>query len=331
MTGTDRNRSDRLYQKPADCLHPPTVYAERMVSAVRIVGIELGGTKAIGVLWLDGVIIDEIRLPTRDPDSTLADLFVSLDRWWQDGPFTAIGVASFGPVALDPAATRYGCILTTTKVPWIGAPILPRIAARYACPIAIDTDVNGAAMAEYRWGSGQGARSLVYLTIGTGVGGGALIDGRPVHGRLHPEMGHMKLRRKPGDSFAGRCLYHGDCIEGLIAGPALAARFGTAAEALEQSDPRWDDAAWDLAQLLAALWHSYSPDRLLVGGGVGMGAPHMLERARELLLDLLGGYYADTALADICRIITLPDLGDRAGPLGAVAVGLTALERHTGS
>ncbi len=295
-----------------------------MTERGRIAGVELGGTKIVALLWQDGAVVDELRVPTRDPEATFADLLPGLQRWWSDAAFDALGIASFGPVTLDPCARDYGCIRTTPKPGWAGAPVLPRLQPHFACPMAIDTDVNAAALAEYRWGHGQGADSLIYLTIGTGIGGGVLVGGRPVHGRLHPELGHLLLRRSPGDDFGGTCPFHGDCVEGLVSGPALHARFGAPASTVPASDPRWDVVARDLAQLLAVLVHGLAPERILVGGGVGMNAPWLIERAPALVLDLLGGYYPEMDVEGLAQMIKRPLLGDAAGPLGAIAVGLFA-------
>ncbi len=195
-------------------------------------------------------------------------------------------------------------------------------------PAAIDTDVNAAGLAEARWGAGQGLSCLVYLTIGTGVGGGAIVNGRPVHGRLHPEMGHMLLPRPAHDEFAGNCRFHRDCAEGLLSGPALAARFGEPAEQVGADDPRWGNVCIDLAAFLTQIIHAYAPQRILVGGGVGMGEGLSLDEVRRHIRTLLGGYYPeldDAALADmVCR----PALGDDAGPMGAIALGLDALDRR---
>jgi fructokinase len=295
-----------------------------MTETGRIAGVELGGTKTIALLWQDGTVADEVRVLTRDPEATLDDLVPALQRWWDEAPFEALGIASFGPVTLDPKAGDYGCIRTTPKPGWSGAPIVSRLAPRFARPTAIDTDVNAAALAEWRWGHGRGADSLVYLTIGTGVGGGVLIGGRPVHGRLHPELGHLRLRRSPGDRFAGTCPFHRDCVEGLLSGPALQARFGVPPATVPASDPRWDVVVEDLAEFLAVLIHSVAPNRILIGGGVGIGAPWLIERAPRLVLKLLGGYYPEIEAATLAEIIKLPLLGERAGPLGAIAVGLLA-------
>lgn len=298
-----------------------------MGNAERIAGVELGGTKAVAVLWHDGAIVDQLRVPTRDPETTLAGVVAGLERWWDVSPFAALGIATFGPVTLDPTAREFGCIRTTPKPGWSGAEVVPRLARRFPCPIGVDTDVNAAALAEYRWGHGRGADSLVYLTIGTGVGGGVLQGGRALHGRLHPELGHLLLRRQPGDGFAGTCPFHGDCVEGLLSGPALQARFGADPADVPADDPRWDVVVADLAGFLAVLLHSLAPNRILIGGGVGLGAPWIVERVPSRLVPLLGGYYPEIDQRALAAIIAPPGLGDAAGPLGAIAVGLEALER----
>lgn len=293
----------------------------------RIAGLELGGTKAIALLWEDGQIIDSHRVPTGDPQTTFAALLPAFGDWWHDGAFDALGIASFGPVALARSAQDYGHIRTTPKAGWAGTPVVSRLADRFPCPVAIDTDVNAAALAESRWGGGRGATSLVYLTIGTGVGGGVLINGEPVHGRLHPEIGHMSLRRADGDAFKGHCPFHRDCVEGLLSGPAMAARFAMPAEVVDPAHPDWRFVAHDLAQLLAALIHGLAPNRILIGGGAGLGLQHVRDVAMAMLPDLLGGYYPDLDPAALAAMIGPPQLGDQAGPLGAVAVGLRSIGR----
>ena len=287
-------------------------------------GVELGGTKAIAVVWRDGRIVDRVVVPTGDPQQTLA----ALGDWLAEHPlraaFAGLGIASFGPLRLDPASADYGHILATPKPGWAGAPVFAALAERVACPAALDTDVNAAALAEYRWGAGQGCSSVVYLTIGTGVGGGIAIDGRPVHGALHPELGHLRLRRAAGDAFAGTCPFHGDCIEGLIAGPALAARFAGDIHAAPADDPRRGFLAADLAQLFAALILTLSPQRILVGGGVGLGVPGLLDAALARVPDLLGGYLPELDSHALQAMIEPPLLGAEAGPLGAVALAQSA-------
>lgn len=289
-------------------------------------GVELGGTKGIALVWRAGRIVERHQVPTTDPDETLAALGDWLTGHPLNDAFAGLGIASFGPVRLDPAAADHGQILTTTKPGWSGAPVLAALARRVACPIAIDTDVNAAALVEHRWGAGQGCSSLVYLTIGTGVGGGIVVDGRPVHGALHPELGHLRLRRAAGDAFAGACSFHGDCIEGLISGPALAARFGGSIHAAAPDDPRRDFLASDLAQLFAALILTLAPQKLLVGGGVGLGVSGLLDAAVGKLPALLAGYLPELDPPALQAMIGPPALGAEVGPLGAIALALDAAQ-----
>ena len=287
-------------------------------------GVELGGTKGIALVWRAGRIVERYHVPTTDPGQTLGALADWLAAHPLHEAFAGLGIASFGPVRLDPAAADFGHILATTKPGWSGAPVLERLSQAVACPVAIDTDVNAAVLAEYRWGAGQGCSSLVYLTIGTGVGGGIAIDGRPVHGALHPELGHLRLRRAVGDPFAGACSFHGDCIEGLIAGPALAARFGGNIHAAAPDDPRRGFLASDLAQLFAALILTLAPQKILVGGGVGLGVAGLLDGAIAKLPALLGGYLPELNPPALNALIGPPALGADAGPLGAIALAIAA-------
>lgn len=284
-------------------------------------GVELGGTKGIAVVWRAGRIVERHRVPTTDPQLTLDGLGAWLAKHPLRDAFAGLGIASFGPVRLDPDAAGYGRILATTKPGWSDAPVLDVLARNVACPVAIDTDVNAAALAEYLWGAGRQCSSLVYLTIGTGVGGGIVIDGRPVHGMLHPELGHLALRRVAEDTFAGICPFHGDCIEGLIAGPALASRFGGSIHDAAPDDPRRDFLAADLAQLFAALILTLAPQKILVGGGVGLGVPGLIDAAIAKLPALLGSYLPHF---DPRELIGPPALGADAGPLGAIALALAA-------
>jgi fructokinase len=196
------------------------------------------------------------------------------------------------------------------------------------CPWRIDTDVNGAALAEHRWGAGIGSDSLCYVTIGTGLGGGLVIGGQPVHGAMHPEIGHLSLRRAAGDSFAGACPFHGDCIEGLLSGPALAARFGIDPATVPDADPAWDYAASDLAALCGAILLTVSSERILFGGSVAMSRPFLLARARGLLVERLSPYLSFLDGESVERIVQLAGHGADAGPLGAIALAQDAYATH---
>ena len=196
--------------------------------------------------------------------------------------------------------------------------------------MGFDTDVAGAALAEGRWGASAGCAVHVYLTIGTGIGGGIVVDGRPFHGATHPEIGHVRLRRIAGDSFPGTCPFHGDCLEGLVSGPAIAARAGRPAERIAADDPVWTWVAANIAELLASLILTLSPQRIVIGGGVPQGQPAMLDLLPAAVLEWLGGYLAGVDRETLARIIVAPGLGADAGILGAVALALTALSESGG-
>lgn len=287
-------------------------------------GVELGGTKSIAVLARGPEIVEQFAVATQTPEETLAGLSAQLRQWAAAHPVAALGIASFGPIRIDPAGPDYGRMHDTPKPGWSGAMVGETLAAGLACPWLIDTDVNGAALAEYRWGAGRGMTSLCYITIGTGVGGGLVIDGRPVHGAMHPEIGHLSLRRMPGDGFAGACRFHGDCIEGLISGPALAARFGQDPALADDEDPRWEAVASDVAELVGTILLTVSAQRTLIGGGVGLARPGVLERAGAMLAERMGGYLPFLDSGNARSILCAPVLGERAGPLGAIALAMAA-------
>lgn len=291
-----------------------------------LAGIELGGTKTIVVRGAGGMIRDRVEFPTTDPLETLDRAAATLGRWNDEAPIAALGIASFGPIRLDRQAADHGCLLKTPKAGWSGAPILATLRARLDVPMQIDTDVNAAALAEYEYGAAKGCSSVVYVTIGTGVGGGVLIEGRPVHGALHPEIGHLRLRRADGDGFAGACPFHGDCVEGLVSGPSLAARFGRPAGDVPEDEAGWAFARHDLGELIAALILAFAPQRIVVGGGVGLGQPHLLAGARVEACNKLAGYIPGLTGGAMDRMVVATPLGRDAGPLGALALSARALE-----
>jgi len=290
-----------------------------------VAGIELGGTKAIALVARGRDVLASARFPTEGPDGTLDAIARQLEAWQADhGRFEALGIASFGPLGLDRIAPDYGRITSTPKPGWQQVDLVGYFTQRFGVPVGFDTDVAGAAIAEHRWGAGQGDRVLVYLTIGTGVGGGVLIDGQPVHGLVHPELGHIRVRRAAGDDFAGACPFHGDCLEGLISGPAIAARAGMPGERIGDGDPLWDRVAGEMAEAIAILMLTLSPQRILIGGGVVQTRAGMFAALRRRTADLLSGYIAGIGEAELAGIIIPPGLGDKAGPLGAVALAYRA-------
>lgn len=290
----------------------------------RYAGIELGGTKAIAVLAQGDAIVERHSIATGEPVATLSALRAILDSWAAAAPLVGLGIASFGPIQLDPRDPKFGQILATPKPGWTGAPVVALLGEGLACPMAIDTDVNGAALAEYRWGAAQGCDSLCYLTIGTGLGGGLLIGGQPVHGAMHPEIGHSRLRRVAGDAFAGNCPFHGDCIEGLVSGPALAARFGMDPATAPDDDPIWHHVAADIAELCCAILLTTSARRILFGGSVALSRAFILPWVRETVVAQLGSYLPFVTSDSVADIIQPAGLGTDAGPLGAIALAQAA-------
>jgi fructokinase len=310
------------------CFVAPTILKGLSVSrATRLYGaVEAGGTKFVcAVGGEDGAIRAEARFPTADPASTLARVGEFLrERSAALGELHGIGVASFGPVVLDRKSPSYGCIANTPKAGWSQTDLIGTLARQFSCPVGLDTDVNAAALAEHRWGAGRGIENLVYLTVGTGIGGGVLINGVPLHGLLHPEIGHIRPRRHPLDqSFAGVCPFHGDCVEGLASGPAIVARTGNELQHLDAAHVQWDIEADYLGQLCAQLVLTVSPQRIVMGGGVM--SQQQLPRIRQRLQHWLGGYIDRGELLDeVDRYLVLPALGIRSGILGALALGMTA-------
>ncbi len=251
--------------------------------------IEGGGTwfrAAVGTP--DGHIRASVRLPTVEPDAMVEQLGGFFDR---AGPVTCVGVGCFGPLRLDPAAHDYGALLDTPKPGWRGSPLGARLQARLRVGLVFETDVGAAAWGELHHGAGRECGSLAYVTVGTGVGVGLVVGGCIVHGRLHPEAGHMRVPRRPHDPIGGVCPHHGDCVEGRVSGPALAARWGRPAETLPPGHPAWDEVAFVIGHLTHNLSLALAPDRVILGGGVAQ-APGLLDGVRRVFDQLEGGYRA---------------------------------------
>lgn len=293
-----------------------------------LAAVELGGTKCIAVLARDRTIVDRAQWPTgSDPRATLGAMSDWLRKAVAIEPVAALGIASFGPLVLDPNAADYGRIVNTPKPGWSGTDVVKPLAAAVRAPVALDTDVAGAALAEGRWGAAQGCSTHVYLTVGTGIGGGVVIDGKPHHGAFHPELGHIRVRRRADAEFHGICPAHGDCLEGLASGPAIALRTGRPAEQLAPDHPIWDNVADEIAELVAILVLTLAPQRIVIGGGVGHGQPRLLTMIRGATARALAGYLPGHESAALERLVVPAGLGADAGVLGAVALALRALER----
>ena len=293
------------------------------------IAIEAGGSKTLcALIDHDRRIRERVRVTTTDPHHTLAPIHDAIDRWCRtEQPPSAIGIAAFGPLGLDPTASDYGHVLSTPKPGWTGFDWRGHFAERHRLAIALDTDVNAAALAECQWGAGHGCNSLVYVTVGTGIGGGVVIDGRTLHGLMHAELGHVRPRRHPDDhDFPGICPFHGDCLEGLASGPALAARSGTPAETLPDDHPIWTLQSDYLGQLAAHIVLSLSPQRIVLGGGALR--PHHMPTLRARLRHWLGGYLPQLDSPEtLDRFLVSPGLGHDSGLLGAHLLARTAADQ----
>ncbi len=286
-------------------------------------GVELGGTKCVVVLARgpDDVLARE-TVATTTPVEPLGKIGEILLRWKAEPGFAALGIASFGPVDLDRGSPTFGQVTSTPKPGWNGADVAGDLQRAAGVPTAFDTDVNGAALAEMRWGSGRGTDDFAYVTVGTGVGVGLIANRLPMRGFAHCELGHIRVARLAGDAFAGSCPYHGDCVEGLAAGPSLAARVGAErVDSLSADDPLWTSVAAALAQLCHAVVCAAAPRVIAIGGGVVERQPHLLGRIEAMLVESLNGYMV---LPQRGPYIRPPALGRDAGPLGSIALAMTA-------
>jgi fructokinase len=292
-------------------------------------GIEAGGTKFICAAARNpGEFLAQTRIPTGAAAATLAaaqQFFEAVTA--EHGALSSLGIASFGPLDLRNASPTFGRILGTPKQGWADTDLGAPFARRFGCPVAIDTDVNAAALAETLHGAARGCSTAVYVTVGTGIGGGAVIDGRTLRGSPHPEMGHIRVARHARDAaFAGVCPFHGDCLEGVASGPAIVARYGVPLEALPSDHEAIAIVGHYLGQLAANVLLMISPERLILGGGVMSSEPLLVETraAAARLLNGYGGYGASAAPLD--RTIVAPGLGERSGIVGALVLADQALQ-----
>ena len=286
----------------------------------RFATVEAGGTKFnVGIGSSDGIIQCQAQFPTGSPEETLGEVTSWLDREVEkNGPVDAIGLATFGPIDTDPASRNWGRLGPTPKVLWQGFDLVAPFRS-YGVPFALDTDVNCAALAEGRWGAGRGCARVCYLTVGTGIGGGALIDGKMLSGPSHPEMGHMFIRRHPDDGFAGICAAHGDCLEGLASGEAIKARWALSLSRLDPRDPANEMIAYYLAQACVNIVAALAPAKIVLGGGV-MGTAGLVAKVRDQFELLGNGYFSALAAENIM----LAELYPISGLIGGLAIAETA-------
>jgi fructokinase len=285
--------------------------------------IEAGGTKWVCMLATSpNHILATCRIKTTTPAETIGKAieFFQTQSAQNDLHIRRLGVGCFGPLDINPVSATYGWITSTPKPGWRNVDILTPFQAALNITAVVDTDVNAAAIGEGLWGAARGLSDYLYLTIGTGIGGGAVIAGKPLHGLVHPEMGHIPLRPHPDDTYQGFCPYHNTCLEGLAAGPAILKRWGVSAEYMPAEHPAWQLEAFYLGQAMWNLIVTFSPQRIMLGGGV-MQQPHLFPLVHQETLRQLGGYVVSEAITDhISDYIVPPGLGQNAGILGALAL-----------
>lgn len=287
-------------------------------------GIEAGGTKFVCVISSgpDNILKEE-RFATVSPDETISKVieFFENSSYELKIKIKSLGIGSFGPINLDKSSSKYGYITTTPKPGWQNVDIVGPLKDKLQIPIAFDTDVNAAAIGEGKWGAGIGIDNYLYFTIGTGIGGGAIINGLPLHGLIHPEMGHILLSRNNLlDQYKGKCPFHQNCFEGLASGPAINERWGKPAFQLPPDHKAWILEADYIAQAMSNFICTFSPQKIILGGGV-MQQKHLFSTVRSKTLEYLNGYVQSTQILDnIENYIVPPALGNRSGMLGAIAM-----------
>jgi fructokinase len=294
-----------------------------------IAGIETGGTKVICAVadpQDPGTPVARARIDTTTPGRTLSAIRDFLAPHALSGRFDAVGIASFGPVEVDAASARFGWITSTPKPGWRDTDLIAGLGLAEGTPVRLVTDVTGAALGEHRFGAGRGVDDLAYVTVGTGIGAGIVVNGAPFTLRSHPELGHLVIRRHPRDAFAGVCPFHGDCLEGLASGPAVAARWGRPGHDLGPvRSQAVEFSSYYIAQLLATVTYAAAPQRIVIGGGV-LKTPGLLDAVREQLALLVGGALADHPLLDTgSGYVVRPELGDESGVRGALSLAGDAL------
>ncbi len=289
---------------------------------MRLGALEAGGTKMVCAIGNEnGEIFDRVSIPTETPAITMPKLI----EYFTDKKIEALGIGCFGPVDLNRDSKTYGYITTTPKLAWADYNIAGAFKEALKVPVGFDTDVNGSALGEATWGITRGLDNSMYITIGTGVGTGIITNGKLLHGMLHPEGGHLLLSRHPDDTYEGKCPYHGTCLEGLAAGPAIEARWGKKGMELAGQKEVWELEAYYIAQALVDYIMILSPQRIVLGGGV-MHQEHMMPLVREEVKRQLAGYVRTKELENIDSYIVLPSLNDNQGIMGALKLAIDEFE-----
>ncbi len=289
---------------------------------MRIGALEAGGTKMVCAIGNEkGEIFEKISIPTKTPETTMPEMI----QWFKAKKIEALGIGCFGPIDPDKDSPTYGYITSTPKLAWKDYNIVGAFEEQLCCPVGFDTDVNGSALGEVTFGQAKGKKNIVYLTVGTGVGAGVYAEGKLLHGMLHPEAGHILMRRREDDHYEGKCPYHKTCLEGLAAGPAIEERWGKKGIELQDRDEVWDLEAYYLAQALTDYILILAPQLIILGGGV-MHQEQLFTRIRAYVKEMLNGYIKTKELEDIDHYIVPASLHDDQGIMGALELGRRAFE-----
>lgn len=289
---------------------------------MRIGALEAGGTKMVCAIGNEkGEIFEKISIPTKTPETTMPEMI----QWFKAKKIEALGIGCFGPIDPDKDSPTYGYITSTPKLAWKDYNIVGAFEEQLCCPVGFDTDVNGSALGEVTFGQAKGKKNIVYLTVGTGIGAGVYAEGKLLHGMLHPEAGHILMRRREDDHYEGKCPYHKTCLEGLAAGPAIEERWGKKGIELQDRDEVWDLEAYYLAQALTDYILILAPQLIILGGGV-MHQEQLFTRIRAYVKEMLNGYIKTKELEDIDHYIVPASLHDDQGIMGALELGRRAFE-----
>ena len=292
---------------------------------MRLGALEAGGTKMVCAIGDEtGKIFEQISIPTETPEVTMPKLI----DYFKEKEVEALGVACFGPLELDKKAPNYGHITTSTKVHWRNFDVVGNFEKALGCPIGFDTDVNGSVLGEVTFGQAKGKSCVIYITIGTGVGAGIYIEGKLLHGMLHPEAGHVLITKRQSDTYQGKCPFHPNCLEGLAAGPAIEARWGKKAIELAEQEEVWDLEADYIAQALVGYILTLSPEMIILGGGV-MHQEQLFPLIREKVVRMLGGYVQAEELQDMEHYIVPASLHDDQGIMGCLELAKRANEEKS--
>ncbi|KYG28240.1 ROK family protein [Alkalihalobacillus trypoxylicola] len=286
-----------------------------------LAAIEAGGTKFVCAVGDEtGRIVDRIKIPTTIPEETMTEVI----KFFKKYTVKSIGIGSFGPIDINEDSPAYGHITSTPKLAWKDYPIVETMKKAFGVPVGFNTDVNAAALGEATFGAAKGLDSCLYITVGTGIGAGAIVQGQLLQGLSHPEMGHILVRRHPNDSYEGNCPYHGDCLEGMAAGPAIENRWGLKGAELSEREEVWDLEGYYLAQAIMQYSLILSPKKIILGGGVS-NQKQVFEAIHKYLPEFIQNYIS---LPELSSYIVKPGLGDDSGISGALMLASRALENN---